>query len=201
MRDYEDYDYMDKEEFEEDYDLDIINSLKDVCDYIREDEDSVVYTSEVIDHLSMVREDLEFMEEFYNEPPPSGGAGARDIMLDIISRLRNSMEEIDGYLEDGERGHILKSLEILNNADAIVEDLRAAINQHRMELAEMMSRIERGELTEGEPLAGGKKEDLRLTGKALQMFRKKSGKLKSTPLKMLPGNIMSRGAGPTPPSE
>lgn len=132
--------------------MDTISFLLDLVGYLKEDKKAFQYADEILDNLEGVMDDLDYLRENHQEPPPHGGEGVHEVFLDIITLLENSIEDMAAYLEDGEEYHLKESLGRIKNADLMIEDLRTAIAQFRLEFAEIISKINSGEIKEGEPI-------------------------------------------------
>ena len=132
--------------------MDTISFLLDLVGYLREDKEAFQYTDDILDNLDGVMDDLDYLRENYQETPPHGSEGVQEVFLEIISKLEIAIRDMAEYLEDGEEFHLKESLSRIKDADLMIEDLRTAIAQFRLEFAEIISKINSGEIKEGEPI-------------------------------------------------
>ena len=131
---------------------DTVEYLMDLVNYLKEDEEAYLYSDEIMEALEMVMDDLDYLREDYESPPPAGGEGVREVFIDIITLLENAVEDMADFLEDGDEEHLKESLSRIRDANFMIDDLRNAIAQFRLEFAEIVSKINRGEIIEGEPI-------------------------------------------------
>jgi len=136
----------------DDNEMDTVTYLKDVCSYLFHEDESLDEKQIIAEDLKIVTEDLGFMKREYESPPPRGAEGARDVMLDIIKLFDRGIDEMLIYLEDEDREHLKRSLADFVEAEYMLDSLRLAIDQYRLELAELLSKLESGEISEGEKI-------------------------------------------------
>jgi len=133
-------------------DIDTITYLRDMCSYLMEDKDTDLCREEILDDLELVLVEIEDIRENYEGPAPPGGEGAQEVMLEAFSIFGEAVYEITFYLQDGDSSHLTKCMGCLDDASMIIEGLHSAIAQLRLELAEILSKLKKGELKEGEPI-------------------------------------------------
>ncbi|MCD4784835.1 MAG: hypothetical protein K8T10_13550 [Candidatus Eremiobacteraeota bacterium] len=132
--------------------IETITYLKDVCSYLFHEEEPQDERNNIADDLKIVTEDLGYMRQEYDSPAPRGAEGARDVMLDILALFDRGIEGMLQYIEDEDREHLTESLDCFAEAEQILDSLRMAIDQYRLELAELLSKLESGEISEGEKI-------------------------------------------------
>ncbi len=143
--------------------MDTITYLLDLVSYLREDKEAFQYADDILDNLDGVMDDLDYLRENYQETPPHGSEGVQEVFLDIISRLETAIRDMAEYLEDGQEYHLKESLNKIKDADSMIEDLRTAIAQFRLEFAEIISKINSGEIKEGEPIIDQSESTINVT--------------------------------------
>lgn len=139
------------DEYEE-IEMDTITYLKDVCNHLFHEKEPPDEKNEIAENLDIVTEDLSYMRQEYKLPAPRGAEGARNVMLDILSLFDKGVEGMLQYFEDEDREHLKESLVDFVEAENMLDSLRMAIDQHRLELAELLSKLESGEIREGEKI-------------------------------------------------
>lgn len=143
--------------------MDTISFLLDLVSYLREDKEALNYADDILDNLEGVMDDLDYLRENHQETPPHGGEGVQEVFLEIITLLETAIEDMADYLEDGEEYHLKESLSRIKDADLMIEDLRTAIAQFRLEFAEIISKINSGEIKEGEPITDRSESSINVT--------------------------------------
>jgi hypothetical protein len=167
--------YDDNEELEEmeESDQDTAGYLCDLCDFLADPETVSFHKREIISELEILEEDLNYLEVYYRKPAPKGGEAATEVMLDAILQFKQSIEEIYLYFEDGDKDRLKKSKEMALNAFELINFLKTSIARKRLELAEILSKLESGELNEGEPIPQDEESSFTLTDQeeALEKLR------------------------------
>lgn len=143
--------------------MDTITFLLDLVGYLREDKQAFRHADDILDNLDGVMDDLDFLRENYQESPPHGSEGVQEVFLEILSRLENAIRDMAEYLEDGQEYHLSESLQGIKDADMMIEDLRTAVAQFRLEFAEIISKINKGEIKEGEPISDSGESGINVT--------------------------------------
>lgn len=133
---------------------DIISSLNEICDYIELESDWTYYKTDIEDSIFSILDELDYMREEYEGPPPAGGDGAREVFLNILQIIEKSAKELLLYIQDnGDSSSPASIRNQLLDAGSLTDSLRTAIAQTRLELAEILSKLKRGELKEGAPIS------------------------------------------------
>lgn len=133
-------------------DVDIISYLAYVYRYLSQTSFEEVEADEVLGALQDIDDNLQYLEDSYAQPAPEGGESARQIMLEIIQNMRISVENFSIYVTREDPELIQAGVEALEEADLMLDSLRGSIAQQRLELAQILSMMEKGILKEGEPI-------------------------------------------------
>ena len=143
--------------------LGILGYLYYTCRYLKNTDWEEIEVEEVMDSLESLADDLESLESYYLHPAPSGGISIREVMLEVVVNLLNAMEELASYMDDNQDWHLEEGLSALNASNEMVEALLGTVSQERLELAEMISRMDHGKPIGNGEMEGGKKGFISLT--------------------------------------
>ncbi|MCE1247383.1 MAG: hypothetical protein LWY06_12120 [Firmicutes bacterium] len=154
------YDYEEdfEESDEEEEPQDTAGYICELCDFLEESDDVLAQKSEITGSLEILEEDFDFLEAEYKKPAPKGGKAFNTVMLDILGLYKQSLEQIYLYLEEPEKDKLKKSRESAMKAAELVGFLRNSIARRRLEMAEILSKFESGEMKEGQPITEQEEE-------------------------------------------
>jgi hypothetical protein len=150
---------------EEDLDnIDIIDYLFYVCGYLLDTDYGKLEKKQITESLEIMSEEMELICSFYDEMKPiPGGNTARKTVFDIALIMKNAVEDLIKYIEEKNEKLIESGIEKLETADSMIDTLKETISHRRMELAEILSKIQKGEFKEGEPIILTKSTPLSVT--------------------------------------
>ena len=148
-------------------DSDIINYLYYICGYLMDGKLSDEENSQVNAALEVKLNQIEKIRNSYEEPAPVGAGNTRKIVLNILDTIENGINEIYNYLDNGasidnidnvdefdseNMDCITTAISLFEIAEHMIDALGDSVMQQRMEIAEILSRLHKGEIKEGEPV-------------------------------------------------
>ncbi len=133
-------------------DFDVVSYLYYVCDYIKEVDFEEIPIDEVVDSLKEMEDELGKMLSLYKKDAPYGVKSIREYMLEIIYNLQKAVDVFLQYLKSAQKEYIEEGDKKIKKAELMIDDLRQTIAQQRLEISELMSKIQRGLIKEGEPI-------------------------------------------------
>jgi len=141
----------------------ILPYLVYICNYLAETSRDEIEEEEVMETLEDMEDSLRSLSARYGRPAPKGAAAARQTMSEIILNLRAVVREAVEYLKDPEHPGLKDSKKLIYKTNGMITALKSFVSQKRLEIAEILSKLESGELKEGEPLKEEMPESFNLT--------------------------------------
>ncbi|MFP4497066.1 MAG: hypothetical protein ACLFQV_02545 [Vulcanimicrobiota bacterium] len=142
------------EEYIEEYldieDSDVISYLFYVSKYLQETNFQDVEMNEVDDALQEMFETVSHLKDKYSKPAPRGGKNTRLTVREIIEILERGIEQLGYYLDSEDQPAMLEAMELFTQASQAIDALRDGIAQQRLEIADLLSKLGKGIIKEGD---------------------------------------------------
>lgn len=90
----------------------------------------------IVPALGRMKETLQEMYAQYEAPAPEGAEVIRDHMLEALELFFGSIEEIEGFLDDGDRDRLARAVVAAEEADDILGSIEYVIQQNQQWLSE-----------------------------------------------------------------
>jgi hypothetical protein len=144
--------------------LSILDYLLYICGHLLEIDFERLHKANISQSLDLLSEEMELIRTYYEEMEPVPGANtARTTFISVVSIIEKAIEDLRTYMENNDVVSIESGIEMLETADSMIDTIKETIAQQRIELAEISSKIQSGELQEGEPIEPPDKDSVFLT--------------------------------------